>query len=331
MASPDHDLDLPDEPPVDVGFFTVAAPRAASTWFTRCVDEHPELHVGSHGEKNFFFRSDRTHLGDPRCPREEQWAHYRDLYHDPEPPAPDAMLGDTSVNLLYDTERAPQLLRDLYPDAKLMLLVRDPVARSHSEYWYFQWGSRTMDLKPFGEGVRNPPFDPDGSLREHLRGEHDPFDEAVRENPIIERSRYHTYLEPWLDVWPRDQVEAFFHLDLKEDPEAFYRDVFRFLEVEPGFRPPTLDEQVNESRKREGWFATLEEVAVGLRRAGLDPVMDAVNKVGLADAIRDLGWSSPEKPDLDPETEAILRERFEPEVEGLEEVFGRDLSAWKPD
>jgi hypothetical protein len=37
----------------------------------------------------------------------------------------------------------------------------------------------------------------------------------------------------------------------------------------------------------------------------------------------------PRYPRLDPETEASLRQRFIPEIERLERLLGRELTAWK--
>lgn len=288
---------MPDAP-VEVDFFVIGTPKSASNWLCQCLDEHPRLSIGRPYEKRFLTekRGWFDYEDNPRYL--DDWDWYRDRFPDREE---DQLRGDGSVGLYYN-ESGPEVVREWYPDAKLIAILRDPVDRIHSAYWHVK---RTEDRDP-------------GTL-----------EEFVEDSIVVDQSRYATHLERWFETVPDDRLRVHPWVDLGEEGRGILRDVYGFLGVEENFEPPSLARRVNPARREKGWFRPLERVAEGLRSVGLGGIVDLANRWGIGPALRDKSADRIEKPPIDPSLERRLRKELEPEIEALEDRLGRDLGAWK--
>jgi hypothetical protein len=128
---------------------------------------------------------------------------------------------------------AHERVRRALPDAKLVVMVRNPVERAFSQY---HWGVRSqMENLSFPEAIEREP--------ERLAGEAERVakDESYVSPGWIYHSyaasgRYAEHLERWLSVFPREQLlvvgmEAF----AADSPGQFAR-ILEFLELDP-FEP----------------------------------------------------------------------------------------------
>lgn len=290
-----------------VDFFLIGSGKSATTWLFRCLEDHPELAIARVKEPQFFVKSRDPYLPGEDPEDNDRFLDDRDWYRDQFKHAePGQLLGDLSINLLHNLDTAPELLHDHNPDARLLAMLRDPAERTYSMYWHQRFHGDDPDTVP------------------------DTFEAWLEDERHIMSSRYHTLLQRWLEVWPRDQLQVRTVLDLKEDPAALVRDVYAFLDVDPGFEPEALHERVNPAHRNRPLYEWARSAAETLHRVGFGKVVDAVNAVGLGKLIERVGTERVRYPPMDAGTERELRETFLPEVEGLEELLGRDLSAWKP-
>lgn len=116
---------------------------------------------------------------------------------------------DLSVSYLYPefAEMAASSIARNRPEAQLFCTLRDPVARSYSDYM------RSIMLKEI-----------EGSLD---------FISACEANPVfIERSRYLPLFSSYWDRFGREGVKLFLYEDLRRDKQAFYHDVAAFFGIE---------------------------------------------------------------------------------------------------
>ncbi|HEX3721936.1 MAG TPA: sulfotransferase domain-containing protein [Nitrolancea sp.] len=144
------------------------------------------------------------------------------------------VVGEASPGYAIDPF-APQRVADLIPNVKLIVLLRDPVARAYSHYHH----ERRLRMEPLDSFEAALAAEP-----ERLRGER----ERVYSDPTYRRFAwyldsyvtqgiYADYLPQWLDVFPREQLlaiqsEAFFR-----DPATTLQTIVRFLEL-PDWTPP---------------------------------------------------------------------------------------------
>ena len=133
-------------------FFVIGAPKAGTTALHAALAAHPALFMSRIKEPKFFL-SDGPPLsrgggpGDVQTYREHIWrrAEYEALFAD----APrGALRGESTPFYLYRTD-AQKRIRALIPDAKLIVILRDPVERAHSN-WTHLWSA---GLDPIGNFV----------------------------------------------------------------------------------------------------------------------------------------------------------------------------------
>jgi hypothetical protein len=107
-------------PPHYVG---VGAQKAGTSWWNRLIQAHPDVVNAGGGPKelHFFDRSWETPFGDPDIER----------YHAHFPVPPGKHAGEWTPGYLIDFW-APELIARAAPDARVLVLLRDPVERLRS-------------------------------------------------------------------------------------------------------------------------------------------------------------------------------------------------------
>lgn len=116
------------------------------------------------------------------------------------------VLGERSTTYL-PSRKAPARIADLLPDARLIVMLRDPVTRAHSHYWHLVRTGRASGT--FGEAVRF------GSLE------------------LLQRGLYREQLERYLDYFPREQILVVLFEEFVRDRQKVLDRVFRFMDVGP--------------------------------------------------------------------------------------------------
>jgi len=215
----------------------------------------------------------------------------------------DRPIGEFSPNYFVASEVRERIARHI-PDCKIICTFRDPVERAYSHY------------RKAREG-------------EYFSGT---FEECLEQRAdLLEWSKYATHLHGWQRLFGRDQVLVLLHDDLKNDAQAFLNRVCDFI-VLPRFPlndPSMGDRKVNAipSQPRYPRIAYAARIVrERLQRNGNYALVNSLKRTGLRNFLFSGG---PAFEAMRPETELRLREFFRPEVESLEEMLGRDLSAWK--
>jgi hypothetical protein len=239
-----------DAPTLD--FVVVGAAKGGTTALFNLLRSHPELYLPP-GKELPYFASPRHSYYD--SPAEFFAEAFRDS-------GPRQLCGTVTPQYLFGAllgdppergaspgaaERViPSRIRDAYPGARLIVVLRDPVPRARSQYRML--ALRDRDDRSF-----------DAAIEEQLRPE---ALAAARARPgamqdsYVVLGEYARLLEGYLDVFPREQLLVLFHEDLERDPAAACERAFAFLGVDPGFRPPDLGRRHNEgaSRRRFAWL-----------------------------------------------------------------------------
>ncbi len=248
-------------------------------------------------------------VGLPRDVKESQFfvyrysmgiAWYASLFRHCDPALP---MGEFDPNCFIGAETRRRIALHI-PNCKIICTLRDPVDRAYSHY-----------RKAF-EG-------------QYFRGS---FEECIEKRPdLFEWSRYATHVRAWQQRFGSERVLVLLHDDLKRDPQAFLDRVCDFIGI-PRFPLPRADAgdklvnaiPVAPRNLRLAWLA--RKVRDGLQNRGHFRLVNALKNPRLRSFLFSGG---PAFEPIRPETEARLREIFRPEVEELETILGRDLSAWK--
>lgn len=174
-------------------------------------------------------------------------------------------VGEVSNNYYLDPAVALKIRR-YDPSIKLMLNVRDPTELLWS---FYRFGRRRgLELPPLEMALEEPIGRIMGSG----------FDSRSKQQvltvadqvTLLDSVRLYDWFLPFVETFPRDQIYFFVYERIRSQPEQVLENIFRFLGVDPGFRPPKAMDVVNasiEPRSRTLARAS-SKLAFLLRRAG---------------------------------------------------------------
>lgn len=176
-------------------FLIIGSPKSGTTSLAAWLGAHPDVFVPPQKELHFFSRDDR-------------WALGPDWYASEFAPAGRRLAGEATPNYLDDEAVAPRLA-DTVPDARLIAIVREPVERAWSHHCY------DRDL-----GIDSTPFE------QIAAGAGGPD-----EHRYVRQGRYVRHLRRFADLVPREHTLVLLFDDLRDEPEATWRQVCSFLGI----------------------------------------------------------------------------------------------------
>lgn len=225
------------------------------------------------------------------------------------------MIGEDSTTYLASGRAAERIAR-FRPDARILVMLRDPAERSYSEYWHLVRAGRAL-------------FDFEDSLSywPHL---------------LVQRSMYESQLERWYSVFPREQIKVVLLEDLKRDPASTLSEVGAFLGLDETWPAPTrvhsnagttpqiLRLQLIRNRWlwRRGTRFLLAEMPGG---EDTETDISPAWQTWLDAAHRRLNRQKGDTPPMRSETRRFLNAYFARENHGLSELTGLDLTDWYRD
>jgi len=207
-------------------FLIIGAMKCGTTSLYRYLASHPQVARSRPKEIHFF---------DDHFDRGVKW--YRTHFQRPGAPRDGSIRwGEASPYYIFH-EPAPQRVASVLPRAKLIALLRDPVARAYSHYQHMH--RHGNDDRPFDEAI-------DAELRHWVSGGREPLSTrrdvafAQRRYHYIGRGLYADQLERWFRWFDRRQFLILRSEDMFEDPAAIYEQTLRFLDLPP-FVPAQFD------------------------------------------------------------------------------------------
>lgn len=204
----------------------------------------------------------------------------------------------------FASQDARERIARLLPAAKIVCTFRDPVARVLSLYRL----KRAYGMIPWA------------------------FDDALARDPeLMESSRYATHLTEWLKTFGASQIMVTMYEDLQADPQLYLDKVLDFLGI------PRME--LRASHKRRVFTAeTMTEprhylltrgallLAEWSKKQRIGSFVHTAKKWGAEKLFLGGGPPFPEVPSSE---KMKLRQMFRGEIEQLEAMLNRDLSAWK--
>lgn len=202
---------------------------------------------------------------------------------------------------LPSREGVAERIHEFNPHARLIYLMRDPIERTISHYWWHvQHESETRDM--YAAIVEDP----------HYR----------------DVSNYAMQLEPYFDLYDRNQTLCLTMEELMAQPEQVLRTIFTWLDVDASFVPANVKQRENVTPKvvsqpKNNLFSALRNTRL----------WDAL-RVFTPRPLRDFGRSLAERriDTKDAANKAVvefLRPIQRPQVERLSQLLSRDFPEWR--
>ena len=293
-------------------FFIAGAPKAGTTAVHAALARHPALYMSAVKEPKFFLTDGpppaRGGPGDVQTYREHVWQ--RDDYEALFAAAPAGILrGESTPFYLYNRD-AQRRIRALIPSARLIVILRDPVERAHSN-WAHLWSA---GLDPVDDFVL--------ACAEEQRRIEAGWADFWRYTSL---GRYGDQLEHLYTVFPRDQVLVFRYHALIESPGLVLDQICAFLGVPQGVLAEVPRENVTAHPQLSLRHRTVAK-ALRASSAVSNVLPGATTLTGSLERIlqRD---SRPRQP-LTWEQRQALLPRFEADIRLLEVITGEDFGNW---
>jgi 6-phospho-beta-glucosidase len=267
-----------------IDFVGVGPPKTGTTWLHTCLFGHPHLCLPGRKETHFFDR---------------YYDHGVDWYLRHFKCSPGTLRGEIGASYFSSSE-ALQWIRQHNPECKVIVNLRDPVARAYSFYLLYR-------------------------RRGEARGD---FLSSLGEMPnLLESSRYETLLPRWIEAFGRDHVLILLLQDVAARPEQELHRVHDFLKVEEWMDYDVIGQRIYESSmpKHPRMARVATQIANQLRRKDHHWAVDFAKRMGVGRVYRGGGMNR----QLDAESRASLIDRFLPTIEYVEELLDRQLPEWK--
>ena len=124
----------------------------------------------------------------------------------------------------------PARMHELLPDARLIVLLRDPARRAYSHYWHER--DKGRESLSFEEAVAAEPGRLGDDEARLARGEIERSREHQRHS-YLARGRYAEQLERWLVLYPRERMLVIRFEDFVSDPLGGLNRTLAFLDLPP--------------------------------------------------------------------------------------------------
>lgn len=280
-------------------FLIIGAQKAATTWLSDNLSEHPDIFISPAKETYYFNHKYKQGI---------EW--YQQFFANCEQ---QSAVGEATPGYLPHPD-APKRIKETLGDPLLIALLRQPVDRAYSAFWQHM---RSGDISPNTDFVQY--FESDGQVQ------------------IRTQSYYHHQLERYFEFWDRSNMLVLLYEELFEDPKNTMKTVFRFLNVDPMYESQSPQNIVNAGSKNMTAFTVSTRKFKRAITPTIDRLPSSMKeplkkwgKVAYEKLAFDLGPRTARFEPLDPLIRLKLTERYYAnEIESLERLLNFDLSGWK--
>jgi hypothetical protein len=228
--------------PVLPNFFIAGAPKSGTTSLYHYLGQHPEIYMSPIKEPNYFaseirlerfsegVRSQaeqdacalRAYLDGPMREKRfggivTEWCDYLKLFQQA---GGRKAVGEASVCYLWSESAAANVRRSI-PDARIILVLRNPVEMAFSMY-----------LENAKSGVLRCTFPEAMEMALEQRG-----GRIDVMHPFLDLGLYYEQVKRFLATFPEGRVRVYWYEEYKAEAARMLADVFSFLEVDANFSP----------------------------------------------------------------------------------------------
>ena len=188
-------------------FFIVGAPKAGTTSLYYYLLEVPQIYLSPVKEPRFF-NSKHVHINSQKISEQKK---YLELFKDVKK---EIAIGEASTSYLEDPE-TPFLIQKAIPNARIIIILRDPVERAYSHY-QMEILAKATNL-PFEKIIRMD----SNSLKKnpHLQG-------------ILQPGFYSESVKRYLEIFGTKQVKILVFEDFIVNTKERVEEIIQFLNID---------------------------------------------------------------------------------------------------
>jgi hypothetical protein len=216
------------------------------------------------------------------------------------------VVGEASTRTMA-TPLAPERISKRLPDVKLVFLLRNPIERAYSAFWYY-----------VAQGILCPNDD----FSRFIRTEGHPLRQE-----IVHYGRYDEHLDRFLIKFDRSQMLILYHADLLSTPKSQIHKLSSFVGInaEPSLEKTIQKKNVTKYPSSSSAYAWAKSIWRPVRSAFFkwspsvaDAMQHAVKRLLL----------QPDRPPLSEADRKYLQQVYNPTIQNLKEDHDLNIPTW---
>jgi hypothetical protein len=264
-------------------FLIIGVAKAATTWTQHQLQSNPALYLPD-PEPQFFSRHYEKGPG-----------FYADFFTKARS---GQIRGEKSASY-FAHPRAAKRISEAFPDAALILQLRDPIERAYSHYKML-YRRGTVRGRP--EEYLLPP--------------------GSKEPRLLNFGLYAEHLARWYDHFDPAQLQIILHEDLRQSPERTVRAICAHIQAPEHYSETVGSSPINDSSKAFLPFAMRSMLAP------FKPLARPLRGNMLFETVRGSLATQVSYPPLSSDLRTRMLDYFGPDIEVVEKLIGRNLRAW---
>ena len=295
-------------------FLLVGAAKCGTSSLHRYLDQHPDIFMSKVKDPRFISSQVTPFpLNGPGDDKVEAWyvKKYEDYVKLFDGSDGYRAVGESSADTMYFYKGTIPVIKQYLGDPKIIIVLRNPVKRAFSAYQHL---------------VRD--------MREDLA-----FEDGLKEEPnriknnwelIYHYTNASLYYEPvkaFMDNFTN--VKVILTEDQEKRPQQVFRDVFRFLNVDPDHDVNTEMRFNISGKPKSQWlhqFLAHGNMARRIAQPIVRSLFSPETRLRIALKIHEKNMT---RMTINPQTKAKLHQFFEQDIERLEGLLKRNLSVWR--
>lgn len=298
-------------------FFILGAMKAGTSALYEYLKQHPQAYMSPVKEPRFFSLEGKK-LG--FCGPKDQEVirssinNIEEYYQLFQGVSNEIAIGEASVWYLY-TPGTPELIQKHIPNAKLIVMLRDPVDRAYSHFLNLVRDGREP-LSDFAQAIQV---------------------EKTRINNnwgwswhYVNMGFYYSQLRRYYDIFDSSQIKIYFYEDFLTNPVDLIQNLFDYLGIEESFTPDVSRKYNVSGIPSNNVWHTLHGLVLrdNLVKKTIKQTLPKNLRQNIAGNLLKLTRNSFVKPSLSPEVRKQLIQVYREDILKLQDLTQRDLSRW---
>lgn len=284
-------------------FIIVGAAKAGTTSLYYYLSQHPQVFMSTPKEVNYFSREEieaqKLYYKDFRV---SSLREYEALF---QRASGKLAVGEASVSYLFYPQ-TPSKIKAVIPDAKIIIILRNPVTRGYSHY--------LMDKRL---GLVDVPYRDIVFKTSRHKNSHLYFQQYV------ELGLYYEQVKRYLEVFGKERVRVELADDLQSDCCSTVNNLCDFLGLD---KLPVINA---EQSRNKYWISKSQLIQ---RLYSIDLIRGLASRIfsdAMKDKIKKMLFMDAQKPRLDNDIASfLLKTVYWHDIKKLEGLLTRDLSGW---
>ncbi len=292
-------------------FFIVGAPKCGTTSMYKYLSEHPQIFMSQNKEPHYF---GKDLLKTPNYFIDNK-NEYLNLFNYAKP---NQKIGEASTYYLY-SRSAPYEIKDFNPNAKIIIMLRNPIDLIHSLHSQFVYSGNEYESN-FEKAINLE--------SERIKGKYIPKNIDIIDKIFYTKyiNRLPSQIKKYIDIFGKNNVLIILFDEFKNDPHSSYIKILRLLNIDKNFTP--IYKIYNKSKiVKYKWIRNL------IKRFHID--LEKIRKlffkkpIGIIKFINNINSKKIIRKPISKKYKLKLYHQFHPIIIDIENILKIKLTNWK--